>query len=81
MDTFSSIKSYIEIDIEICSGQTLISCQTPTQLLSHSPSLAGQGEKIRLKSSWVKIKRGRSLNSYHHGLKRLNIGIINLIYC
>jgi len=51
MNTLSSIKSYIEIEVEIRGGLTLTSYQAPIQPLSHSPSLTGQGEKVRLKIS------------------------------
>lgn len=53
--------------------------QTPTQALSHYPSSRGQGEKIRSKNSWVKMRTERSLTTYCHGQNRLNLRKINLL--
>lgn len=49
------------------------------QLLFHCPSSAGQEEKIRCKSSWVQIEKGRLLIYYHHGQNRPALGKINLL--
>lgn len=38
--------SYINHWVSICGGLILAGGQVPTKLLSHSPALAGQGEKI-----------------------------------
>lgn len=54
--------------LDICGGLALADCQAPTQPLSHSLSSAGQGEKIRWKSLWVKVRTGRPLTSCHHAL-------------
>ena len=42
-------------------------------------SSARQGERIRRKSSWVKIKTGRSFTSYCHGQNRLALREKNLL--
>lgn len=47
--------------------------------LSHThPPKKDSGKKVRLKSSWVKIKTGTSLTNYDHGQNRLDLGKINL---
>lgn len=63
-----------------CGRLTLVGCQMPTKPLSHSPSLAWQGKKVRWKSSWVETRTGRSLTSYLHQQDWLNLGKINLVY-
>jgi len=62
------------------SELTLAGCQTPTPLLSHSSSSTGQGEKVRLKSFWVKLVTGTSLTNYHHGQNKLDLGNIKFNY-
>ena len=63
-----------------CGGLTMAGCQMATQLLSHSLSLTGQGEEMRLKSLRFKVKTGRSYTNYHQKQNRLDMGKINLIY-
>lgn len=60
----------------MCCGLTSAGGQTPTQLLSHSPSSAGLGEKIKRKSLCVKIKAERLLVSYHYRQNGHNMGRI-----
>lgn len=42
------------------------------------PYLEVQGEKIRSKSFWVRLKI-RSFTDYHHGQNRLGEGLFNLL--
>lgn len=62
-------------------GLNLTVCQVPTLPCSVSPSSIGHGEKIRWKSSWVKIRTGRSLINYCHIRTRFDLRMIGLIYC
>lgn len=45
------------------------------------PLLMRAVEKIRWSNSWVMIRTGRSLTSYHCGENGLDLGEINLFYC
>lgn len=40
---------FYSLGMNRCGELTLVDCQTPTQLLLHSPSSSGQGEEIRRK--------------------------------
>lgn len=57
-----------------CGRLTVASCQLPAQTLSHSLYSTGQMKKIGWKRSWVEIKTGISLSSYHHGHNRHDLG-------
>lgn len=56
----------------------MVKCQTSPQPFFHPALLKRTGEKIGYKKSWVKIKTGRSLNNYHQGQSRLDLGYSNL---
>jgi len=49
------------------SGLALVGCQVPTKATLSPPFSAGQERRNKMKGSWVEIRIGRSLASYHHG--------------
>jgi len=51
-----------------------LDARCPPKPFYHSPSSAGQGRENIMKGSWVEIRTGRSLGSYHHEQNRLGLG-------
>jgi len=57
-----------------CGGLTLAGCQVLIKAALSLPSSTGQGRENTAKGSWVQIRTGRLLTSYHHRQNRLNLG-------
>ena len=66
--------AYYSGDLGSGSRLALVDSQRTTQLLTHSPSSAGQGKKTGLKGSFFDTNRGRLHTSYCHGQNRCSLG-------
>lgn len=74
-------KTIAEVEVLVCGGLTLVSCQKPTQMVSYSTSSRRLGEKIRWKSSMGPDKNMEVTHKLPPWGKQINLDKIKLRYC